>query len=138
MAIVAPFSDVEWIRRDLPSITEEDMRDDDVLKAIEDGDLCVKDDLSGMVDWTTLSTLPEAIRRLSHYKACELVVLRVISNAAVITQENALVTYWSTQYENLKKNIYTGKVRLISSTGTALDEEGEGVTRTYPPIGRVI
>lgn len=137
MAVLSsPFSDVEWIRRDIPSITEDDMEDSDVNQAIEDGDLEIKDDFSSMIDWTVIETLPEAIRRLSHYKACELVLLRAISTAAVVAEENSLVKYWADKYNNLKKDIFSGKIKLISTTGADIAEDE--VTRKFPPIGRII
>jgi len=132
--VSSPFSDVEWVRTDLPSITVDDFSDADILRAIQDGDRDVIDDLAGMIDWGEITSIPLAVKRLSHYKACELTLLRVINSAAVVSQENNLVTYWENKYNKLLQAIRKGEVLLLDSS---YDEyEPDEVTKSV--LGRII
>jgi len=135
MAVSSPFSDVAWVRRDLPSITVEDFSNTDIEKAIEDADKEVMDDLNKIIDFSEISSVPEAVKRLSHFKACELTLLRVINNAAVISDENSLVRYWNKKYEDLLKAIRNNEIRLLDSSGE--EYEADEVTRDQR-VGRII
>ena len=135
MAISSPFSEVSWVRRDLPSITNEDFSDSEIEQAIKDGDKCVVDDLSKYIDFTEITSVPEAVKRLSHYKACELVLLRVINNPAIVSDENSLVNYWSRLYRELLEDIRKGKIKLLDSDKE--EYEPDEVTRSST-LGRII
>ena len=135
MSVSSPFSTTDWVRRDLPSITVDDFSNDDITKAIGDGDKAVVDDLNKMIDFSVIDTIPEAVKRLSHYKACELVLLRVINNAGVISDENSLVNYWNKKYRDLLNDIRSEDVRLLDSS---YDEyEADEVTKTQR-VGNII
>jgi len=134
MSVSSPFSDVEWVYRDLPSITVDDFSRDDVERAITDADKDVVDDLSGVVDFGELTEVPRTIKRLSHYKACEITLLRVINSAAVVAGENALVKYWADQYEKLMSKITKGKIIIKDSNY----DEYSADQVTKPPVGRVL
>jgi hypothetical protein len=136
MAVSPPFSDVAWVRRDLPSVESEDYSNTQIERAIEDGDKEVVDDLNNYVDWSLLDTVPEAVKRLSHYKACELVLLRVINNAAAISDENSLVNYWHNHYERLLKDIRAQAVRLLDDSHEEINPDEH--TKRDVRIGRII
>jgi hypothetical protein len=136
ISIERPFSDVDWVRRDLPSVSSDDRSDAEVRDDIEDGDREVMDDLNNYVDLAEIETVPEAMKRLSHYKACELVLLRVINDAAVVDEENNLVAYWAKKYDKLLKDVRSGEVRLLDDAGEPLepDEHPKADVR----IGRIV
>ncbi len=135
MAITSPFSDVAWVRKDLPSIEVEDFSNIEVTEAIKDGDKELISDLNSLIDFSEISSVPAAIGRLSHYKACEIVLIRVINNPAVVAEENSLANYWEKKYDKLKKAIYKGEVRLLDSSHD--EYEADEVIRT-DPLGRIV
>lgn len=134
MSVLPPFSDEKWVRHDLPSITTDDFSIREIEDTIKDGDEEVISDLSTHVDFGELTTTPPVIKRLSHYKACELVLVRVINNPAVVTEENNLVSYWEGKYEKLLKKIYNGKVKILDSSYDELDPDEV----TKPIVGRIV
>lgn len=134
MALPTIFSDVDWVRTDLPSVTTDDFSNTQITTAIRDGDKEIKDDLNKMIDFEKLSSVPEAMKRMSHYKACEIVLLRVVNNPAIVEDENSLMNYWKGKYDKLLKDIRDGKVALKDSS----HDEYEADEVVQPRLGRII